>query len=196
MGAQQEQDSDKPTIDKHSLLCDLLVQELPRLRKSVAARIWKQDLARDPAAVSELTDEVLQEVTVRALANVNRYDPRLRGHAWLDLFALNILHEQRRRIYQERQIGIATDTLSTPSIDGLGENPVEQLSDRGGFDKVQVQELLDLARPADREFLHARYVLGLTPEEIAVQSGLNMGAVYVRLSRARSRLREELSKLD
>jgi RNA polymerase sigma factor (sigma-70 family) len=196
VSAEEAQHSSNPSLDRRRLLSDLLVRETPHLRKNIAARIWRADLARDPASVADLTEEVLQEVAVRAWARADKYDPTSRGHAWLDLIALNVLHEQRRRIYDERKSSIPLDPSPASASYNHDRDLLEQLTDNRAFDDVNIQELLELVPPDDREILHTRYVLGLTPEEIAAKHDLSLGAVYMRLSRSRGKLREAFSKLN
>jgi RNA polymerase sigma-70 factor, ECF subfamily len=165
---------------------------MPGLERFVASLIWKAGLARDLQAAKELTEDIVQEVAERALGLADQFNPDLSGHAWLNQIALNILYEQRRRIYRERRMGIAPDSVAGRSSGEPKEDPLELVPDNRGFDELALHDLLELAPSADREILRARYIIGSTPEEIAQQCSISLGAVYVRLSRARIRLREAL----
>jgi len=173
-------------------LSDVLVREAANVRRATAARIHRCGLASDPREVQELCNEIWQEVARRAWDKADEFDPAQSGHAWLDLFALNVFKENRRQIYRDRQRGTVADTRprANPEFD-----PLEGLLAPDCFATARVDELLALVEPADRELLRRHVVLDEPVEDLAAELGVSRGAMYTRLSRARGRLRAAHSQL-
>lgn len=167
-------------------LRDVLIREAANVRRATAARIHRCGLASDAREVQELCNEIWQEVARRVWDKANEFDPTQSGHAWLDLFALNVFKEKRRQIYRDRQWGTVADTRPRTNSE---VDPLEDLRAPDCFATTRVDELLELVEPADRELLRRHVVSDEAVEDLAAEFGVSRGAMYTRLSRARGRLR-------
>ena len=115
----------------------------------------------------------LHEVFILALRDVSRYDGA-RGSlsTWLSQISDQVrakhhrLQVRRKRAEQEYE-------NSAAATDGL--DPAE---------KAEIRRLMEHLTPLNHRIVAARYLLGLTTEEIAAQIGLNEGAVQKRLRRS------------
>jgi RNA polymerase sigma-70 factor (ECF subfamily) len=71
---------------------------------------------------------------------------------------------------------------------------VHGLGSTDAYQDVGLGDALRALKPADRELLALRYVLGLSSEEIGRHVGLSAEGVRSRLKRIRDRLRRELEQ--
>lgn len=141
-------------------------------------------------------EDVLQETFLKAYRNLDRFDGRSKVSTWLFRIATNealmILRRQRPNIF----------SIDEPIETDEGENEPVQIID---WCCVPEKELLsqevrkNLDRAVDRLPHNLRVVFllrdieGLSTQETAEVLGLSETAVKTRLSRARMRLRQDLS---
>jgi RNA polymerase sigma-70 factor, ECF subfamily len=150
-----------------------MLAAVPRLRAFAISLSGKFDLA----------DDLVQETLLRAIANINSFQPGTNMSAWL----FTILRNQFRSEYRKRRREIA-DADST-YIDGL-ISPPEQDS------RVEFEEFrMALAKlPSDqREALLLIGASGFSYEEAAAICETPVGTLKSRVNRARARLSKLLS---
>jgi RNA polymerase sigma-70 factor, ECF subfamily len=152
---------------------DNILATLPRLRAFAISLSGKVDRA----------DDLVQETLLRALTNINSFEPGTNLQAWL----FTILRNQFRSEYRKRR-------REVEDVDGrFAENlttPPEQQS-RLEFEEFR-QALTEL--PVDqREALILVGASGFSYEEAAQICGCAVGTIKSRVNRARSRLAEILS---
>jgi len=129
----------------------------------------------DGAAAEDLT----QDVFVRIVRGLDRYEERLRERAWVFRIARNVLLDWHRRTLR---LG------SELSLDAVAE----AASDARQSDDVALQEALQGIREEEREAFLMREVAGLGYEEIAALVEATPDAVRMRIYRARAALRRWL----
>lgn len=153
-----------------------------RFRGALAAllpdlRAFARFLARDPAAA----DDLVQEALLRALRAEAQWRPGTSLRAWAFGILRNAFYEGRRRAGVERRV-----------LDAVGNGATEATPARQDG-RAEVSRLGDaLARLAapQREALVLVAVMGFTHEEAAGVSGVAVGTLKARVSRARRALAE------
>ncbi len=132
-------------------------------------------------------EDVVQEVFVAVLGNLHRF----RGHAkfstWLTTIAVNKCRShQRRQLLWLRSRARLIKRQQEANSNHQDENSPESHN--------AVRESVQTLPVKFREPLVLRYFQQLSVSEIADVLGLSTGAVEVRLSRARQRLKDELGR--
>ncbi|MGH2391130.1 MAG: sigma-70 family RNA polymerase sigma factor [Chloroflexota bacterium] len=144
----------------------------------------------------ETTEELVQEVFLRAWRQAGTYQPRLgRLSTWLMGIARNLaVDELRRRAARPRRTdGNADEQLARISASDEGD-PVEQLwiTTR----RQEVGRALAALPPPQRQVMELAYYSGLTQSEIAARLGDPLGTVKTRMRLATQKLRDLLHEMD
>jgi RNA polymerase sigma-70 factor (ECF subfamily) len=127
----------------------------------------------------EIARDLAAETFTRAYAGRKRFDPeRGEPRAWLFGIANNLLRHHYRD--EERRLR-AFARVELPPRDGAPEEP-------------SVAEALAVLSREERDVLLLFAWADLSYEQIADALGLPVGTVRSRLNRARTRMREELTK--
>jgi RNA polymerase sigma-70 factor (ECF subfamily) len=129
----------------------------------------------------DLAENLTQDVFVRIVRGIDRYEPRDREIGWLLRIARNVLVDHWQRTQKPNSLEVAVADVEEPSAE---PNHVLAL----GF-----QEALRLLPPADREVYLLRERGGLTYEEIALACEMTAEAVRSKLYRARRQIKRLLS---
>jgi RNA polymerase sigma-70 factor (ECF subfamily) len=157
---------------------DDLVNEVPHLRR------FARGLCGDPS----LADDLVQDCVERALAKVHLYDPSRPLRAWLYAVLRNI-HVSGLRRAGRSQVAMSIDDM------GAGEDAVA--SDQESQIGVRnISEALDRLPPAHREVIMLIALEDMSYRDVAEITGVPLGTVMSRLSRARSSLRNILEGKD
>lgn len=148
--------------------------ELVRRYEGLAMRIALR-ITRNPAEA----EDAVQEAFLRAYKALPRFDPRRPFGPWLLKIATNRALSRARRLRPQASLD---EALEVPERGGpqAGTGP----------DVERLQKALGDLSPRDRAVLSLRYDQGLPLADIARTIGLKLGAVKVRLFRARERLLE------
>jgi len=153
---------------------EMLVRALPRLRRYV------RRMASDEATV----DDVLQEVSLRALVSDGPTDDHARFLAWSFGIARHVAAQHAR---QRKQTGqqVPFEDGAEVAADGLeAADPEARVDARKAFARAVLR--LD----ADSfELLVRRYVLGETGEQLADERAESAAAMRMRLMRLRAAIR-------
>jgi RNA polymerase sigma-70 factor (ECF subfamily) len=151
---------------------------------------------------TDIADDVVQETMMEAWRRIGHLRDPQRFDAWLDGICRNIcrrhqaqdstlhLHESLSSLTHNNETMNEADALLTIP-DPLAIDPVEELS------RQDMATLLDRAlghlSPDTRNLLEMCYLLEKPQREVAMQLGLTIGALELRLHRARKQLRQVLS---
>jgi RNA polymerase sigma-70 factor, ECF subfamily len=157
-------------------LRDELLKTLPHLRAFAISLSGSIDRA----------DDLVQETLVRALANVDRFQPGTCLQAWLFTILRNLFHTEFRKRRRE---------VEDP--DGLMASRLSVMPNQNG--RLEFQDLrVALAKlPADqREALLLVSAEGFSYEETAQITGAQLGTIKSRVNRARTRLAELMNVND
>ena len=120
----------------------------------------------------------LHEVFILALRDVSRYDgARASLSTWLAQMADQVRAKHHRHLVRQER---AEQAYGAPEALPEGLDPAE---------KVEIRRLMEYLTPLNHRIVAARYLLGLTTEEIAAEMRLSPLAVRLRLSRSLAQLR-------
>jgi RNA polymerase sigma-70 factor (ECF subfamily) len=156
-------------------------------------------LAHLNGVVSDYTEDVVQETLVEAWRHLETLREPARFHAWLDGICRNICRRQKRKddtlSLHEQRIGSLFDPDATGEMDAWLDlstsDPLEDLSQQ------DLATLLDRAMghlPAHtRQMLEMCYLAEIPQREVAQCLELTIGALELRLHRARQQLRQILN---
>jgi RNA polymerase sigma-70 factor (ECF subfamily) len=149
-------------------LSQLIEQEIPRLRR------YAMFLARDP----EKADDLVQECLVRAIDNIDKFQPGTNIRSWLMTILHNIfVNETKKRRPLLTQDGVIE--RATP-IEG-GQEARHQMRD--------VQRAFEALSWQHRQIVWFICVEQMDYNEVARQLDVPVGTVRSRLCRAREHLR-------
>lgn len=148
-----------------------LVALLPRLRR------YARVLMRDSGAA----DDLVQDTIERAWSRHAQWRPGSDLRAWL----FSIMHNRR--------IDLARADRTTP-LDDIESRPDDvDWRSTAAFDAIDLQRGFDRLSDEHRQVLLLVAVEELSYDETAATLGVPIGTVMSRLSRARQRLRDEIS---
>lgn len=148
-------------------LAELLARHAPTVRRWVARLVAQADV-----------DDLVQDVWAIAIERGRQYRRGAAWRTWLLSIALNRCRSHQRRARLRRR-WLAWATVQPPMRVAPSADP-------------RLDAALAELRQADREVLVLRYYEDLSIAELAEALGIAAGAVEVRLSRARARLKRIL----
>jgi len=128
-------------------------------------------------------DDLVQETLLRAMANIDSFQPGTNMSAWL----LTILRNLFRSEYRQRR-------REVEDIDGSYTESLKSLPEQDS--RVEFEEFrmaLAKLRPDQREALLLVGASGFSYEEVAAICDCEVGTIKSRVNRARTRLSELLS---
>lgn len=150
-------------------------------------------LVRDPAEADDLT----QETFLRVIGKLDTLKDQTKLPTWIYRIATNICLDRFRQSSRRRgSVSLDAPAQDMPgsikqSLPDAGTPPLEQLleqSEMSACVQRYIEDLPDLYRSVI--LLHD--LEGMTNEEIAEMLGASLGAVKIRLHRARTRLKSAL----
>jgi RNA polymerase sigma factor (sigma-70 family) len=140
--------------------------------------------------------DLCQEVWIRVYRNLGKLQDPVKFKGWLSRIATNLFYDELRK----RKRNAPPLSLDAPLSLDDGEVDWEIASDLPGPDEnlttqefhEQLQAAIADLPEAFRTTIVLREIQGLSYEEIAEMTGVNLGTVKSRIARARSRLQEQL----
>ena len=144
----------------------------------------------------EEAQEIAQDALLKALKNMNRFDPRYKFSTWVYRITRNqaIDHKRRKRPTAELNEAITPDPGHT-NPDGTGVRSPEVGAIRSEENKLLHRALGTLGEKY-REIIVLYHFSGLSYADIATTLDIPQGTVMNRLFRARNKLREAMVKLQ
>lgn len=138
-----------------------------------------QMVCRDPVAA----EDIAQEAFLAAIRRLDRFDRRRPFGPWVHRIAVNRAIDWTRARALRAESGPAPlESLPARSDPGSGDDPREQ----------GLAEAIGALSAEHRAVIAMRYVLEMSPGEIAAELGLPRGTVNSRLRRALDRLESTL----
>jgi RNA polymerase sigma-70 factor, ECF subfamily len=128
-------------------------------------------------------DDLVQETLLRAIANINLFEPGTNMSAWLFTILRNLFRSEYRKRRRE------VEDSDGRYADSLKSHPEQ-------YGRVEFEELraaLDQLPPDQREALILVGASGFSYEEAATICDCAVGTIKSRVNRARTRLAEQLS---
>lgn len=175
--------------DKRNLLHHFIEREVEALRGILRTYALKLGIAKGDDA-EQVAAELLSEVTVRALAHAERFNPSRGAMAWLLGIGLNCMRELRRKGWREIPIRDLADE-SPLSDEELLDQYAAVVDNDTLSAELSAAEMLDGLPEGDQKIIRLAVLQDLDAESIAQMLGITPGAARVRLHRALKRLRLE-----
>ena len=175
---------------------ELLVEQFSRGDESAFDRIVERYSADIGVLANRLlgwpgeVEDVSQEIFLAAYLGLKRFRCQCSLKSWLFTITINKCRSHRRRqLLRLRTFSRAADKAPSPSAQTAHENPVDVET----FNRVRSAVA---GLPAMyREPVVLRYLQELPTDEIGQILGISQNALHVRLSRARTRLKQHLDNL-
>ena len=137
-------------------------------------------------------EDLAQEVFLRIFRNLHRFRGQSSFYTWLYRITVNVFfdHNKKRKRADVRLARLQSALVDVTNIRHDGEDPY--FACYNALTQDEFSKAIDALPEAFRTVVAMREVEDLSYEEIAVQTGISIGTVRSRLSRARARLKELL----
>lgn len=135
----------------------------------------------------EEANDLLQETTLKALDNEDKYIPDTNFKGWMYTIMRNIFINNYRRVVREQTFVDQTDNLfhlNQPQNSGF-------VSVEGSYDLKEIHRIVN-SLPRDYKVPFSMHVSGFKYREIAERLNLPLGTVKSRIFFTRQRLQQEL----
>ena len=135
----------------------------------------------------EEADDLLQETSLKALDNEDKYTPDTNFKGWMYTIMRNIFINNYRRTVRDQTFVDHTDNLfhlSLPQESGFE-------STEGNYDLKEIRKIVNTL-PKEYRIPFSMYVSGFKYREIAERLGLPIGTVKSRIFFTRQRLQKDL----
>ena len=138
-------------------------------------------------ADTEDADDLLQETSLKALDNEDKYTPDTNFKGWMYTIMRNIFINNYRKTVRDQTFVDQTENLfhlNLPQDSGFE-------STEGNYDLKEIRKIVH-ELPKEYRVPFSRYVSGFKYREIAVMLGLPIGPVKSRIFFTRQRLQKDL----
>jgi len=138
-------------------------------------------------ADKEEADDLLQETSLKALDNEDKYTPDTNFKGWMYTIMRNIFINNYRKAVRDQTFVDHTDNLfhlSLPQDSGFE-------STEGNYDLKEIRRIVNTL-PKEYRVPFSMYVSGFKYREIAERLGLPIGTVKSRIFFTRQRLQKDL----
>jgi len=144
-------------------------------------------------------EDIIQETTLRVLANLDSFEGRSKFATWVYKIAIRIaLNELRHRKWREVSLdGLeeGDDPEELPSERFASEDPhPETVTERRDAINLVERILAEELTPRQRAAMTAIGIKGVSMDEVAYRMGTNRNAVYKIMHDARLRLKRRLKR--
>ena len=135
----------------------------------------------------EDANDLLQETSLKALDNVDKYEPKTNFKGWIYTIMRNIFINNYRKIKREPTFVDQTDELYFLS---QSNNVISESTDQA-YDLKEMHRIVN-SLPHDFKLPFSMYVSGFKYREIAEKLNLPIGTVKSRIYFTRQKLQHEL----
>ncbi|MDP9024222.1 MAG: sigma-70 family RNA polymerase sigma factor [Candidatus Eremiobacteraeota bacterium] len=137
-------------------------------------------------------EDLAQEVFLRVFRNLSRFRGQSSFYTWLYRITVNVFfdHTKKRRRADVRLSRLQSAYADVTSVREDRDDPY--LAAYNALTREELCRAIDALPETFRGVVAMREVDDLSYEEIALQTGISIGTVRSRLSRARTRLKEIL----
>ncbi|MFO0971976.1 MAG: sigma-70 family RNA polymerase sigma factor [Phycisphaerae bacterium] len=148
-------------------------------------------------ASRDAAEDLTQEVFLRVVRMIGRYQDDGRFEAWLFRIAANLVRDRGRR---SRRTGHAVELGGSERGDGLDARPGPSVSPAAGLetreDLDRMSRALAALPEAEREVILMRHFSDLSFKEIADAMGTPLGTALARAHRGLAKLRELMTQME
>ena len=137
-------------------------------------------------------EDLAQEVFLRIFRNLHHFRGQSSFYTWLYRITVNVFfdHNKKRKRADVRLARLQNALVDVTNVRHDGEDPYYACYN--ALTREEFWKAIDALPEAFRTVVAMREVDDLSYEEIAAQTGISIGTVRSRLSRARARLKELL----
>jgi len=137
-------------------------------------------------------EDLAQEVFLRIFRNLHRFRGQSSFYTWLYRITVNVFfdHNKKRKRADVRLARLQSALVDVTNVRHDGDDPFFACAN--ALTQREFAKAIDALPEAFRTVVAMREVEDLSYEEIAIQTGISIGTVRSRLSRARARLKELL----
>lgn len=137
-------------------------------------------------------EDLTQEVFLRIFRNMHRFRGQSSFYTWLYRITVNVFfdHNKKRKRADVRLNRLQSALVDMSNVRHDGEDPFYACYN--ALTEAEFERAIDALPEAFRDVVAMREVHDLSYEEIALATGISIGTVRSRLSRARARLKEQL----
>ena len=145
---------------------------------------------------AHVAEDVAQDAVLRAIVNLEKYEPRAKFSTWLIAIALNTYRNRLRRTRRE----LPTEHVSVAGVDSeggaAGKESAKSAEDlaRGRRATSDAASLLGALSADKRQVFVLKHYYGFTYQEIADAVGCPVGTVRSRLHDSVQMLRREIAR--
>jgi RNA polymerase sigma-70 factor (ECF subfamily) len=171
-------DDERPLVEQlrrgeRAALEQLIAEHHPAIRRLVGRLSgWSNE-----------TDDLVQDVFVRAMSSASRFRGDSRIATWLTRIAINVCRGHHRKRMLRRALWQRwTRRRPAEAVDDPSQTAQDLERAR------RVNQAFRQLRPGEREVIVLHYLEAMEIEKVAATLGISRGAVEVRLHRARKRL--------
>ncbi len=138
------------------------------------------------------TEDLAQEVFLRIFRNLHRFRGQSSFYTWLYRITVNVFfdHNKKRKRADVRLTRLQNALVDVTTVRHDGEDPYYACYN--AMTREELAKAIEALPESFRTVVSMREVDDLSYEEIALQTGISIGTVRSRLSRARARLKEIL----
>jgi len=137
-------------------------------------------------------EDLAQEVFMRVYRNLHRFRGQSSFYTWLYRITVNVFFDHNKK---RKRADVRLQRLQNAMVDVSNTRPEADDPFRAAFERLTVdtfsRAIAMLPEPF-RDVVAMREVDDLSYEDIALQTGISIGTVRSRLSRARARLKDVL----
>ncbi|MDP9106051.1 MAG: sigma-70 family RNA polymerase sigma factor [Candidatus Eremiobacteraeota bacterium] len=137
-------------------------------------------------------EDLAQEVFMRVYRNLHRFREQSSFYTWLYRITVNVFFDHNKK---RKRADVRLQRLQSAMVDVSNTRPEADDPFRAAFERLTTdtfsRAIAMLPEPF-RDVVAMREVDDLSYEEIALQTGISIGTVRSRLSRARARLKDVL----
>ncbi len=141
-------------------------------------------------------EDVAQDAVLRAIVNLEKYEPRAKFSTWLITIALNTYRNRTRRAWRE----LPTENVNIAAADSVGGTAGKESATSaedfalGRLAASDAASLLGALSADKRQVFVLKHYYGFTYQEIADAVGCPVGTVRSRLHDAIQMLRREIAR--
>ena len=167
-------------LERNSEINDLYSKYNSDIRAVVAKILYYSDQERD-------IDDCVNEVYIRLIENLRQYNETRGSMAAF----VAIIARSTALNYCKSNIHKLNELVGDVKIDVLS-GPIN-VEDEIGF-KTLIEDITKKLKKEERVLFTMRYVYYFTPEEIAKEFNINVGAAYKRITRLKNKVKKLLIK--
>jgi RNA polymerase sigma-70 factor (ECF subfamily) len=154
---------------------------------------WLRKVILARTGEAQAVEEVFQQVALAAVEQKSPLADPAKAAPWLHRIAVIQSARYRRKLGRERKAVRAIASQQEQGGNGAARNPLTWLIAKERHEQTRLA--MARLRGADAEILLLKYGERWSCQQIAARLGITEKAVDARLSRARTRLRRELTAL-